>query len=191
MSCAVQTRPYRGHLPASFSPSIMDEYQEVLPRPRFKLRPGDIAKALTKIDAVALRVTPTIELDETTDADANRFLECAEAGQADYLITVISRRAGRRRASSTPVSSFNTWSPPTESGRCLRTAILARDRGVFVSTGSPRRPRGSSTPRFRAVDRTWTILESIEMSLENVTSGLDDRSGVRIRLISGYSARLG
>jgi putative PIN family toxin of toxin-antitoxin system len=65
----------------------MDEYQEVLPRPRFKLRPGDIAETLTKIDAVALWVTPTIELDETTDADDNRFLECAEAGQADYLVT--------------------------------------------------------------------------------------------------------
>ena len=32
-------------------------------------------------------VTPSILVDECTDPDDNIFLECAEAGQADYLVT--------------------------------------------------------------------------------------------------------
>jgi putative PIN family toxin of toxin-antitoxin system len=69
------------------SPAILAEYEEVLRRPRFKLAPAPIDAALEVIRRTSLLV----RLDRTHSISRhesdNRFYECAEAGEADYIVT--------------------------------------------------------------------------------------------------------
>lgn len=69
------------------SPPVLAEYDEVLRRPRLKLQPRQIEAALAAIRAIAHRVDPTHRLSVSTHESDNRFLECAEAAAADYLVT--------------------------------------------------------------------------------------------------------
>jgi uncharacterized protein len=63
------------------------EYEEVLLRPRLKLRPQHIQEALAAIRKVAHFVPRTQPLSISNHESDNRFLECAEAARADYLVT--------------------------------------------------------------------------------------------------------
>ncbi len=70
------------------SEPVLAEYKEVLNRPHLKLTPQRIARSLSVIRKTSLLVKPTktvtaIKLD---DPD-NRLLECAEAAEANYLVT--------------------------------------------------------------------------------------------------------
>jgi putative PIN family toxin of toxin-antitoxin system len=69
------------------SQSVLAEYNEVLSRPRLKLQPRQIDEALAAIRKVANLVAPTKTLSVSADKSDNRFLECAEAAEADYLVT--------------------------------------------------------------------------------------------------------
>lgn len=70
------------------SPAVLAEYAEVLHRPRFqKLDPRDVHNALKDIRRVALIVHPSRRLAISGDEADNRFYECAEAAEADYLVT--------------------------------------------------------------------------------------------------------
>lgn len=77
----------RGHIAIAVSPSILAEYEEVLHRPRLKLQPRRVKSALAAIRKVAQLVEPTQTLSLSTHESDNRFLECAEAAHADYLVT--------------------------------------------------------------------------------------------------------
>lgn len=66
---------------------IQAEYEEVLRRDKFRPWQAEAEKILIRIDETATRFTPGIRLTAATDEDDNRFLECAEAACADYLIT--------------------------------------------------------------------------------------------------------
>lgn len=69
------------------SEAILLEYEEVLARPKFRIDPDQAAESLQLIRAQAKTVTPARELAISPDPDDNRFLECAETAQADYLVT--------------------------------------------------------------------------------------------------------
>ena len=69
------------------SPAVLAEYEEVLRRPRLKIHPDKIANFLADIYDCAEVVNPRIALRISKDETDNRFYECAEAAQADYLIT--------------------------------------------------------------------------------------------------------
>ncbi len=69
------------------SPALLAEYEEVLRRPRLKLDPARIADALSLIRGASTEVFPTGTLKISDHESDNRFYECAEAVQADYLIT--------------------------------------------------------------------------------------------------------
>jgi putative PIN family toxin of toxin-antitoxin system len=75
--------------PASLyvSEASMDEYREVLARPRMKIRKGLRQQLLQLIKSHARSVTPARTLQVTRDPDDNKFLECADAARADYLVT--------------------------------------------------------------------------------------------------------
>jgi uncharacterized protein len=77
----------RGDIALYVSAPVLVEYEEVLRRPRFKLPPRQIEAALRDIRKVGRVVTPTRTLSVSTHASDNRFLECAEAAEADYLVT--------------------------------------------------------------------------------------------------------
>jgi len=71
------------------SPAVFAEYEEVFHRPRFfkRLPPRYVEKALASIRKTASQVHPTRTLKSSTHESDNRLYECADAAQADYLVT--------------------------------------------------------------------------------------------------------
>jgi putative PIN family toxin of toxin-antitoxin system len=66
---------------------ILEEYNEVLARPELRIRKGLRLQLLQLIKNHSHTVVPTRRLEATTDPADNIFLECADAGRADYLVT--------------------------------------------------------------------------------------------------------
>lgn len=66
---------------------ILEEYNEVLARPEFRIRKGLRLQLLQLIKNHSHTVVPTRRVKTTTDRDDNIFLECADAARADYLVT--------------------------------------------------------------------------------------------------------
>jgi putative PIN family toxin of toxin-antitoxin system len=69
------------------SREIFREYEDVLYREKFGFDPETVAKSLQAIKKAAITVSPKRRLSVSPDPDDNRFLECAEAAKADYLVT--------------------------------------------------------------------------------------------------------
>jgi putative PIN family toxin of toxin-antitoxin system len=71
--------------------AILDEYRAVLSRPEVNIRKGLRNQLLQLIRSRANEVKPTHLPPVTKDPDDNKFLECADAARADYLVTGNSR----------------------------------------------------------------------------------------------------
>jgi uncharacterized protein len=69
------------------SPSVLAEYEEVLKRPRLAIGSRKAADAMARIRAIVSLVSPTLRVAAASDPDDNQFLECAEAAQANYVVT--------------------------------------------------------------------------------------------------------
>lgn len=69
------------------SPALLAEYEAVLRRPRFRFVPAEVDRFLAALTAAGILVRPTITRAASPDPDDNRFLECAEAASADFLVT--------------------------------------------------------------------------------------------------------
>ena len=77
------TKPARLYV----SRPILDEYAEVLSRPELKIRKGLRQQLLQLIKNRGNLVVPSRRLEVSSDPDDKRFLECADAARADYLVT--------------------------------------------------------------------------------------------------------
>jgi putative PIN family toxin of toxin-antitoxin system len=77
------TKPARLYI----SEAILAEYRDVLARREFKIRRGLRQQLLQLIRNRAQVVTPSRALQIAKDPDDNKFLECADAARADYLVT--------------------------------------------------------------------------------------------------------
>jgi len=66
---------------------LLEEYEEVLKRPRFGFDAREIARSLRLIRNATIRVTPRKPLTVTRDPDDNKVLECALEARADYVVT--------------------------------------------------------------------------------------------------------
>jgi putative PIN family toxin of toxin-antitoxin system len=69
------------------SSPLLEEYEEVLKRPRFGLDVREIARSLRLIRNSTIRVNPRKPLMVTRDPDDNKVLECALEARADYVVT--------------------------------------------------------------------------------------------------------
>jgi putative PIN family toxin of toxin-antitoxin system len=76
-----------GKLRMFVSEAILGEYASVLRRPKFRLKPRSVSDSLLLLRAAARVVAPYGQINVARDPGDNRFLECAEAAKADYLIT--------------------------------------------------------------------------------------------------------
>src|SRR5579863_7859748 len=74
------TKPARLYV----SEAIMDEYREVLARPKMKIRKGLRQQLLQLLRSHAHSVTPTRPIQVARDPDDDKFLECADVARADY-----------------------------------------------------------------------------------------------------------
>jgi uncharacterized protein len=75
------------HLHLTVSEPLLTEYEFVLLRPRFSLDRNYVQRFLKRLRAESTLVTPARQLVISAHAADNRFLECAEAGEADFLVT--------------------------------------------------------------------------------------------------------
>lgn len=69
------------------SSAILEEYNEVLARKKFNLPPEVLQKWREIFEQCTTRIEPDIEIDFPRDQKDAKFLECALAAEADYLIT--------------------------------------------------------------------------------------------------------
>jgi len=66
---------------------ILEEYRDVLGRPELRIRKGLRLQLLQLLKNCSYTVAPKRPLDVAGDPDDNKFIECADAARADYLIT--------------------------------------------------------------------------------------------------------
>lgn len=76
-----------GKLQVAVSAAILEEYEGVLRRPKFGIAPRQVGRALHLLRTAARMVRPHRRLEVARDPAENRFLECADASKADYLVT--------------------------------------------------------------------------------------------------------
>ncbi|HVN17643.1 MAG TPA: putative toxin-antitoxin system toxin component, PIN family [Dongiaceae bacterium] len=77
------TKPARLYV----SRPILEEYVEVLSRPVLKIRKGTRRQLVQWIRNNSYVITPSRIPARAIDPDDDKFLDCADAARADYLIT--------------------------------------------------------------------------------------------------------
>ena len=69
------------------SEPILAEYRSVLSRPKLRIEPSVLADFVELTHSRAIVVRPSTRLSISPDESDNRFLECAEAAHAEFLVT--------------------------------------------------------------------------------------------------------
>ena len=77
------TKPARMYV----SQEILEEYRNVLARPAVKIAKGLRQQLIQLVRNRAQLVRPSYKLELTSDPEDNKFIECADAARADYLVT--------------------------------------------------------------------------------------------------------
>ena len=109
---AVFTLASSGNIQWVASEPILAEYEGVLQRPRLAINSGKVADAMTRIRTSILLVVPRVTVEATSDPEDNMFLECAQAGDADYIVTGNVRhfpRIWQRTHIVTPREFIDIW----------------------------------------------------------------------------------
>jgi putative PIN family toxin of toxin-antitoxin system len=78
------------------SEPILKEYERVLSYPRLKFATQEVARFLARLRSASILVAPTHPVSASPDEPDNRFLECAEAAGADFLVTGNKRHFPKR-----------------------------------------------------------------------------------------------
>lgn len=76
-----------GKITAYVTPEILAEYRDVLTRPKLASSNPAAVELLAALERAATLVETKERVSASIDEDDNRFLECAEAARAEYLIT--------------------------------------------------------------------------------------------------------
>lgn len=97
------------------SPAILEEYTEVLKRPKFGFTPRTVDAFLQDLRRAATTVHPSQRVTVAPDEPDNRFLECAQAARANYLVTGNKRHFPRVEYEGTKIVS------PAEFARTVAT----------------------------------------------------------------------
>jgi len=89
------------------SPPILEEYMDVLSRPKFEFSEDEIMSALDALLSFSNVIFPKERIDIIgEDPSDNRFLECASEAEADFLVSgdkhlLALKRYGRTRIVNT------------------------------------------------------------------------------------------
>ena len=94
-----------GTLAFYVSEPILAEYELLLRRKKFSFEPHRIKQSMTRIRRVGVVVAPTTSVSVSSDESDNRFLECAEEAQADYLVTGNRRHFPKRWKSTLVINA--------------------------------------------------------------------------------------
>jgi putative PIN family toxin of toxin-antitoxin system len=77
----------QGLLHPCFSEDILTEYRNVLARPKFGFPPDEIAALLAMFRNNGKLVQPAGSTFVSPDPADTKFLHCAQAGQAEFIVT--------------------------------------------------------------------------------------------------------
>ena len=91
------------------SAEIMTEYKEVLGRPRLALPPERLQHWYDLLDRLTTRVDVSLPVDFPRDRKDAKFLVCARAAEADYLITGDQDFTEARRLINTTILSVSLF----------------------------------------------------------------------------------
>jgi putative PIN family toxin of toxin-antitoxin system len=69
------------------SPEILEEYREVLKRPKFGFDPSAVDTFLHDLEKAVVMVYPTKRVRRALDEPDNRILERAQEAKAHYVVT--------------------------------------------------------------------------------------------------------
>jgi putative PIN family toxin of toxin-antitoxin system len=103
-----------GKLQLIASEVILAEYASVLSRSKFAIGAKHVASSMRLIRKAARIVSPQKELKVASHSADNRFLECADAARADYLVTGNKRHFPRswRQTSVVNARELLEWIAP-------------------------------------------------------------------------------
>ena len=87
LEAAVVNLVFAGVLEAWVTAEVWAEYEEVLRRPRFEKVREASREILMALDSRVQRTTAVTASTAAFDEDDNRFLECAGAARANFLVT--------------------------------------------------------------------------------------------------------
>jgi uncharacterized protein len=76
-----------GQIYPCLSPIVFDEYETVLKRPKFGFNIPTVDAFLRDLRMAAIVVSPLHQIHTAPHEPDNRFLECAQAARAQYLVT--------------------------------------------------------------------------------------------------------
>lgn len=94
---------------ASTSEPALDELERVLRRPKFGLTPRKVGSFMALFKSRVRRVSPSMTLSLCKDHSDDRFLECAGAAKAEFLITGNRADFPRRYRDTAVVSPAEFW----------------------------------------------------------------------------------
>ena len=78
----------RSDIDSVVSPDIVDELEDILSRERLPFESEQIDEVVGKILSMSELVTPEMDIDALEDdPDDDKILECAVAGNADYIVS--------------------------------------------------------------------------------------------------------
>jgi uncharacterized protein len=78
---------HQGLVRPCFSEDILEEYAAVLARPKFAFPPDEIEAALAMFRRQGELFVPDVSAAASSDPADTKFLQCAQAAQADYIVT--------------------------------------------------------------------------------------------------------
>jgi putative PIN family toxin of toxin-antitoxin system len=78
---------HQGIIHPCFSKDILAEYSEVLARPKFAFEPEEIGALLTTLHGRGELICPVGLSPTLPDRDDSKFLHCAQAASAEFIIT--------------------------------------------------------------------------------------------------------
>jgi putative PIN family toxin of toxin-antitoxin system len=78
---------HQGLVHPCFTEDILEEYAAVLARPKFAFPPDEIAAVLAMFHNQGELFQPDVSGPVSSDPADTKFLHCAQAAQADYIVT--------------------------------------------------------------------------------------------------------
>ena len=95
------------------SEPILTEIEDVLSRPevisKLRMTPIEAGALIELVRRRSTRVTPAVAITQSRDPDDNKFLDCAVAGSADYIVSGDADLLSLREVQGIPIVDAPTF----------------------------------------------------------------------------------
>ena len=102
-----------GHFTLLLSQPIHAEVEDVLGRlevlRKLRMTPIEAVALIERLRRQSTLVTPTVRITRSRDPDDDKFLECAVAGRADYIVSADADLLSLREVQGIPIVDASTF----------------------------------------------------------------------------------